>query len=141
MNPGLRPNSGQNFSICHWNLNSVAAHNFSKISLLKVYIVIHTYGIICLSETHLNHDTLFDENILRILGYKLIRVHHPSNEKRGSVCIYYKDFLPIKVINISYLKKWLNFSLSVNGKQCNIILVYRSPNPSSGEFGTFLANS
>ena len=32
-NPGPRPNSGQSFSICHWNLSSIAAHNFSKISL------------------------------------------------------------------------------------------------------------
>ena len=29
-NPGPRPNSGQSFSICHWNLNSMAAHNFFK---------------------------------------------------------------------------------------------------------------
>ena len=27
--------SSQSFSICHWNLNSIVAHNFSKISLLK----------------------------------------------------------------------------------------------------------
>ena len=31
-NPGLRPNSAQSFSICHWNLDSITAHNFSKIS-------------------------------------------------------------------------------------------------------------
>ena len=31
LNPGLKPNSGQNFSICHWNLNSISVHNFSKI--------------------------------------------------------------------------------------------------------------
>ena len=37
-NPGPRPNAGQSFSICHWNLNSIAAHNFSKISLLKAYL-------------------------------------------------------------------------------------------------------
>ena len=28
-NPGPRPNSGKSFSICHWNLNSLATHNFS----------------------------------------------------------------------------------------------------------------
>ena len=42
-NPGPMPNSGQSFSICHWNLNSIAVHNFSKISLLKAYNAIHTY--------------------------------------------------------------------------------------------------
>ena len=29
-NPAPRPNFGQSFSICHWNLNSIAAHSFSK---------------------------------------------------------------------------------------------------------------
>ena len=124
-NPGPRPNSGQSFSIWHWNLNRIAAHNFSKISLLKAYNAIHTYDIICLSETYLNYDTLSDN--LKIPGYLLIRVHQPSNRKRGGTCIYHKDFLPIKVNNVSCLRECLNFSLSVHGKQCNITLIYRSP--------------
>ena len=65
-NPGPRPNSGQNFSIFHWNLNSIAAHNFSKISLLKAYNAAHSYDIKCLSETYLNHDTLSDNDNLKI---------------------------------------------------------------------------
>ena len=38
---GPRPNSGQSFSICHWNLSSIAAHYFSKINLLRAYNAIH----------------------------------------------------------------------------------------------------
>ena len=49
-NPGPRPNSRQSFSICHWNLNSTAAHNFSKSSLLRAYNAIHTYDLICLND-------------------------------------------------------------------------------------------
>ena len=44
-NPGPRPNSGQSFSVCHWNLNSIAAHIFSKISLLRAYNAIHNYDV------------------------------------------------------------------------------------------------
>ena len=139
-NPGPRPNSGQSFSVCHWNLNSIVAHNFSKISLLKAYNAIHTYDIIRLSETYLNNHTLSDNNNLKIPGYELIRVDHPSNQKRGGICIYNKDFLTIKVNNVSCLKECLNFSLSVYGKQCNITLIYLSPSQSSEEFGTFLSN-
>ena len=39
-NLGPRSNSGQSFSIIHWNLNSVAVHNFSRNSVLKAYNVI-----------------------------------------------------------------------------------------------------
>ena len=132
-NPGPRPNSGQNFSVCHWNLNSKAAHNFSKFFLLKAYNAIHTNDI-CLSETYLNHDTLSDNDNLWIPGYELIRVDHSSNQKRGGICIYHKDFLPIKVNNRSCLKEFLNFNLCVYGKQYNITLIYRSPSQSSEEF-------
>ena len=34
-NPGPEPNFCQSFSICHWNLNSISAHNFIKLSLLR----------------------------------------------------------------------------------------------------------
>ena len=33
INPGRRHNSGEFFSVCHWNLNSVSAYNYIKLSL------------------------------------------------------------------------------------------------------------
>ena len=138
LNPGSSLNSGQNFSIYHWNLNSIAVHNFSKISLLKAYSAVHAIDIICQSETYLNHDTLFDNDNLRITGYKLIRVDHPSNQKRGVIFIYHKDFLPIKVNNVSYLTESLNFNLSGNGKQCNFDLSFTKSSQSLEGFQTFI---
>ena len=41
-----------------------------------------------------------------IPGYELIRADHPSNQKRDGICIYHKDFLPIKVNNISCLRNF-----------------------------------
>ena len=34
--PGPKPNSCEYLSICHWNLNGISAHNFIKLSLLRV---------------------------------------------------------------------------------------------------------
>ena len=34
-NPGPKSYSAQYINNCHWNLNSIAAHNFIKIALLK----------------------------------------------------------------------------------------------------------
>ena len=42
-NAGPKLDSSQNFSICHWNLNSMSGHNYSKISLLTAYISIHDF--------------------------------------------------------------------------------------------------
>ena len=37
-NPGPKPSSNQIFSICHWNLNSISAHNYIKLSLKSLLI-------------------------------------------------------------------------------------------------------
>ena len=46
MNPDLRRNFDAAFSICHWNLNSIAAHNYAKLSLLKTCISIYSFDVI-----------------------------------------------------------------------------------------------
>ena len=37
MNPGPLSNCKEYFPICHWNLNSISAHDYSKLFLLKAY--------------------------------------------------------------------------------------------------------
>lgn len=59
------------------------------------------------------------QNIL-ILVYYLIRSDHPSNKKRGSICIYYENFLPLKVSDIRFLDERITFDLKVGNKLCNL---------------------
>ena len=53
LNPGPKRDINQCLSVCHWNMNSVASHNFSKIQSLIAYNYIHKFDIICLSESYL----------------------------------------------------------------------------------------
>ena len=76
-------------------------HNYTKISLRTVYVLVHTFDIICLSETYLNSETSTDDQNLEIPGYYMLRVGHPSNDKRGGIYILYKTTLPLRVLNIS----------------------------------------
>ena len=48
------PSSGQwqCFSICHWNLNSITAHNYAKSPLLTAYNLVHNFEIICISDIY-----------------------------------------------------------------------------------------
>ena len=57
--------SGQSFSICHWNLNSISANNFTEISFLTAYVLVHNFDIICLSEIYLNSETSTDDKNVR----------------------------------------------------------------------------
>ena len=87
-NPGPKRNSNQSFSICHWNLNSITAHNYLKVSLLRAYISLHNFDVVCISETYLDSTTALDDENLHIAAYNLLRADHASNSKRGGVCVY-----------------------------------------------------
>ena len=78
--------------------------------------------------------------MIDIEGYKLIRADHPDNIKRGGVCIYYKESLPVQIINQHYLKEALLLEMSYNNKKVIVSVIYRSPSQSTDEFDSFLSN-
>ena len=64
--------------------------------MLEAYNAIHDYGIICISETYLNCLQSGNDPALKRKGNELIRYDHPNNTKRGGVCLYYKENLPLQ---------------------------------------------
>ena len=56
--------SDVNFSICHWNLNSIAAHNYVKNYLLQAYIEVFKFDIICIFETYIDISIISDDGNL-----------------------------------------------------------------------------
>ena len=139
-NPVPKPSSNQSFSISHCNLNSIFAHSYIKVSLLRAYISNHKFDVICFSETYLDSDISDDDDNIKIAGYNSIRADHPPNTKRGGVCIYYKHSLAFKLLNIHYLKECMNFEISYGGKICNFISLHRSASQSSDTFEDFADN-
>ena len=138
LNPGPRKLNENTLSICHWNLNSLSAHNFSKLTQLKAYISTYKHDFICLSETYL--DSSIPDNLIEIEGYSLVRADHQDNIKRGGVCIYYKESLPVQIKRLPYFKEALLLEMTHNNKKSLVSVIYRSPSQSYCEFETFLTN-
>ena len=124
-NPGYKSNSCEKFSVRHLNLNSILAHNLS-FSLLNAYLSLHSFDIICLSETYLDSTPLSYDPNLEVQGYDLITADYLSSVKRGGVCIYCKNHLPLKLINISFLHECLTTELNIKNKLCVLVTLYRS---------------
>ena len=120
-NPGPKANSCGCLYICHQNLNSICVHNFTKLSLLRAYISINKIDIICPSETYLDSTILFDYDNLELPAYSLVRADNLTNIKRGGVCIYYHNSLPMKVVGIQFLNECINFEIKIGGKLCNFL--------------------
>ena len=133
-NPGLKKDFSQTFTIGHWNLNSLVAHNSTKVASLKAYLSVQRFEIFCISQTYLNSSVTEDDDSLRISGYDLVRSDHPSNNKRVGVVIYYRNFLPLKLIDVNYSSESISFELQIGSKICNFISHYWSPSQTADNF-------
>ena len=132
-NPGPRKSSTLEFG--HWNLNGPAA---IKLSPLEGYINVNDTDTICLSETFLHSSITIDDNKLSIPGYSMMRADHPSNIKRGGVCLYYKEHLPIiQRDDISSVKECLVTEITVKNERHFLTCLYRSPSQNRELFQSF----
>ena len=68
----------------------------------------------------------------------MMRADHPSNTKRGGVCLYYKEHLPIiRRDDISNLQECLVTEITVKNKRCFLTCLYRSPSQNSEQIQSF----
>ena len=113
MNPG--PTKSSSLTCFHWNLNEIAAHDFAIIFLIQSYALSYNTDIIFLSETFL----IFQD---------ILRSDHPSNTKRGSVCMFYKDNLTvIRRDDLFALTKCIVTEIQFGKKSMFFACNYRSP--------------
>ena len=85
MNPGPKLNPCYSFSICHWNLNILAAHNYLKVSLLRTYLAIEKFDVVCLSKTFLDSSNISDDDNFYFPGYNLVRTETSIKYKKKVV--------------------------------------------------------
>ena len=80
LNPGPKKiKSCYNFSIFHWNIDSITAHNFVKISLLEACNAQHKFDMICISETYLDSSFPDDNPRFNLPGCNLVKVNNSCN--------------------------------------------------------------
>ena len=92
------------------------------------------YDFTCICETYFDSIFSSDNNNLNISGYNLIRADHPSNSKRGSVCIYYKESLAVQTLNNMGLTECLVCKVCLGNKTGNVVVTYRYPSQTYLEF-------
>ena len=134
MNPGLKKKQKKHIL----NLSSETAHKFSKLTQLRAYISTYKHDFICLSETYL--DSSIHDNLIDIKEYNLVRADHPDNIKRGRVCIYYKESLPVRIKPLRYFKEAVFLEMIHSNKNVIVSVIYRFPSQNNCELDSFLTN-
>ena len=77
---------------------------------------------------------------IKTAGSDIAHTDHAANVKGGGVCIYYKKFLPLRVLNIVFLNECINFDSRFGNKTCNFVIFYRSPSQFQDVFESFCQN-
>ena len=119
------PNQEQGLKFCHWDLNSTCARESIKIPLIEAYNTIYHHDILALSDTMLNAS--IDSESISIEGFSkdIFRNDHPSNNKIGGACIYYREGLPIRRRkDLECLQEMIIAEITIAHKQnyaCNYI--------------------
>ena len=65
---------------------------------------------------------------------------HPFNSRRDGACIYYKQSLASKILDIQYLQECIVFQVLIGNKLCNFISLYQSPSQTTDIFDQFVDN-
>ena len=137
LNPGPKRETFQYLKICHWNVNSLLAHNFQKVSLIEAYNSLHKHDFICISESFLDSSITTDDQSLYLNGYEMVRSDHPSDTKRGGVCIYYKDFLSVRIVKTPQIHEFILCEVTIQNKKGYVAVIYRSPSQDREQFESF----
>ena len=133
LNPGPKY-----FSICHWNLNGLTSHSYLKVSQQQAFNLVHKFDNLCILETHFDSSVSKDDNALSIEGYSIIQADHPSNAKRGGVCIYSNYKISVRQISNINLLECLACEFVISKKEGYVITLYHSPSQNQSEFEHFL---
>ena len=70
----------------------------------------------------------------------MARADHPNNVKRGGVCVYIRESLPVRNFSNSYISKCLTLEVTISNKKGHVITLYRSPSQISDKFDSFISN-
>ena len=115
-NPG--PKRSSNIKFCHWNLNGLAAHDFIKVPLVEAFITSNNFDLVCLSETFLYSAIPNNDINIKINEYSSVRADHPNDIKRGDVCIFFKESLPlIRRNDLTNIEDCIVTEINVNNKK------------------------
>ena len=63
----IHPNPGPSsfFNFAHWNLNSLAAHDFARIPILETFAIQENLNLLAITESALKKDVTNNKLILK----------------------------------------------------------------------------
>ena len=124
------------FKFAHWNLNSIVAHDFSRIPLLEAFANQENLKLFAITESALKNKV--PDQKIEIEGFSHIRNDLPANDRCGGVLLYYKNDLPVQNRDDLQFSNCIVAEISILKKKTFFIVSYRKPSQTSIEFNQYI---
>ena len=124
------------FKFMHWNLNSIPAHEFERVSLLQAFATQEKLNVIAVTESALKSNIPDDK--IEIEGFSTLRNDLPNNDRCGGVLLYYKNDLSVKNRpDLCQMSNTIVAEFSISKKKVFLVVSYRKPSQSAQDFTTY----
>ena len=141
-NPGPKPDIKNYLSFAMWNLDSLPARDYSRISVIESLQAVHDFDLFAICESSL-HEQISNENLL-IHGFapEPLRADKPLIAHNGGVCLFFKGNIPLKRRkDLEILEETLVVEIrQKNNKKLFFVVSYRHPNLSSEETDLYFSS-
>ena len=125
-------------SFAIWNLDSIPARDFPIIHLIESFQATYDFHILGVCEPLLNKDIHNDDINISSFSAEPFQVDKPDNSRCGSVCLYYKENLPImERPDLVPIPETIVADLKSQRKKIFFVLSYCHPNLTSSEFAEY----
>ena len=124
------------FLKCHKFLTIICCTWYPSYLYLKPIIL--TTCTTYVSKTYLDSSVHYNDPILNLPGYKLVRAGNLSNNKKGGAGIYFKKTLAVQPVPINCLNKCFLLEVFIENKKGFVLSPHKSPCQSQEEFYDFL---
>ena len=86
---------------------STAWQRITFCKRIEAYNSLYNYNSICISETYLDSSVTHNNEKIQLDGYSLISSDHTSDSKIDGPCLYYKESLDVKIINLTARNEYI----------------------------------
>ena len=132
----VHPGHPTPFKFMHWNLNSIPAHDFERVSLLQAFATQEKLNVIAITESALKNKIPDDK--IEIEGFSTLRNDLPNNDRCGGVLLYYKNDLSVKNRpDLCPMTNTIVAEFSISKKKVFFVVSYRKPSQSAQDFNTY----
>ena len=139
INPGPPNPKLKNLSFAVWNLDSLPARDFARIPLIETLQCTYDFDLFGICESMLSEKISNEQILINGFSPDPLRADKAANIRNGGVCLYFKEYLPIKQRHdLEKIPETIVAEIKLNKKKIFFVLSYRHPNMTNEEVVAYM---